>query len=286
MGSVTVTLWQSPAQWSGAGPRQETREALLCCCSAVWCQILAWSSRRKHQGFWLKVFKWWLFPKPAPCESSWVRDSHPPVPARLFLPFSLGTSGRYRQGSNSAGRVCFCHTSHSLPQPSGASEDIGFMSQKENISLPALPGTDRTWRQGGSVGAITAKQVPRAAVAPRSGALADRTPRGPVSLTAAAICLQEPGPVASPLTLAKPCFCCFHPSQNLPLGERGSPLSPFPTVLTQTQHRCPAEGLCSLCAGSNPCPPPPQSSAEGWSNASNNKYKRQTSFSFLVRTVQ
>lgn len=115
-------------------------------------------------------------------------------------------------------------TSHFCPteEPLGLQKTSEkLMSQKENISLPDLPGTDRTWRQRGSIGVITAKRVPCAAVTLGSGGPGDRTPQGPVSPTAAAICLQP----APPSLWPSHALCCLHPAQSLALGERGSPLS-------------------------------------------------------------
>lgn len=151
------------------------------------------------------------------------------------------------------------------------------MSQKENISLPDLPGTDRTWRQRGSIGVITAKQVPCAAVTLGSGGPGDRTCQGPVSPTAAAICLQPGLPHCGQAML----YAVFTQHRACPWGRGAPPFLSLPTVLTGTQHRCPGEGLCS-----HPPTPSflhPKAQLKGRSNASNNKYKRQTRFSFFCK---
>lgn len=99
------------------------------CCAAQRFGVIPWQgcwhglhtgtlSHMKHQGFWLKTFEAWVFPRseflatavdPAGLRNIPWGGITPSGLARLSVPRRLGTGVRHRQGSSFAERVCFFH---------------------------------------------------------------------------------------------------------------------------------------------------------------------------------
>lgn len=194
------------------------------------------------------------------CESSWVRDNHPPL---IQWGFSchwvwavVWGTGRVQalQGGCVSVRADFSFLPHR--GTSGASEDIGEIDVTKGEHFPSRLARDRQ--------NLEAKRVHWCHHC-KAGALccSDTGEWGTWGQDTSGSCVPHSSsnlpPAWTPLTVAKPCFMLSSPSTEPALGGEGLPLSLPP----HCPHRDTAQMSWrrTLFPPSNSFPPSPQNSA-------------------------